>query len=101
MQGYDADTLTPIPGSGRSLGLNPSLTPAYLNTPGQIGFTPDGRHLIVTTKANGSDIDVFDVAPTGGLSSAPTINPSATPVPFGFTFDRAGDLVCPRPARAT
>ncbi|MGA8725851.1 MAG: hypothetical protein WB565_12465 [Acidimicrobiales bacterium] len=93
VQGYDVDTLTPIPGSGRSLGLNPSLTPAFLNTPGQIGFTPDGRHLIVTTKANGSDIDVFDVAPNGGLSSGPTINPSATPVPFGFTFDRAGDLV--------
>ncbi len=93
VQGYDADTLTPIPGSGRSLGLNPTLTPAFLNTPGQIGFTPDGRHLIVTTKANGSDIDVFDVAPTGGLSGGATVNPSATPVPFGFTFDRSGDLV--------
>ncbi len=93
VQGYDADTLRPIPGSGRSLGLNPSLTPAFLNTPGQIGFTPDGRHLIVTTKANGSDIDVFDVAPTGGLSAGATVNLSATPVPFGFAFDRSGDLV--------
>lgn len=92
VQGYEADTLTPIPGSGRSLGLNPSLTPAFLNTPGQIGFTPDGRHLIVTTKANGSDIDVFDIAPTGGLSGSAAVNPSATPVPFGFTFDRSGDL---------
>jgi hypothetical protein len=93
VQGYDADTLTPLPGAGRSLGLNPTLTPAFLNTPGQIGFTPDGRHLIVTTKANGSDIDVFDVAPSGGLFGALTVNPSATPVPFGFTFDHAGDLV--------
>jgi DNA-binding beta-propeller fold protein YncE len=93
VQGYDADTLTPIPGSNQSLGLDPTLTPAYLNTPGQIGFTPDGRHLVVTTKANGSDIDVFDVTPGGGLSGGPTVNPSATPVPFGFSFDRRGDLV--------
>jgi hypothetical protein len=93
VQGYYADTLTPIPGSARSLGLTPGLTPAFLNTPGQIGFTPDGRHLVVTTKANGSDIDVFNVSFFGGLTGGPTVNPSATPVPFGFTFDPAGDLV--------
>ena len=93
VQGYYADSLTPIPGSNRSLGLTPGLTPAFLNTPGQIGFSPDGHDLIVTTKANGSDIDVFGVTPQGGLSAAPTVNPSATPVPFGFTFDKAGDLV--------
>jgi hypothetical protein len=93
IQGFYADSLTPIPGSNRSLGLTPGLTPAFLNTPGQIGFTPDGRHLVVTTKANGSDIDVFDVTPSGSVSGAPVVNPSATPVPFGFTFDRLGHLV--------
>ncbi len=92
VQGFYADSLRPIPGSARSLGLTPGLTPQFLNTPGQIGFTPDGRHLVVTTKANGSDIDVLTVGPGGSLS-APTVNPSATPVPFGFTFDPAGDLV--------
>jgi len=92
VQGFYVDSLHAIPGSARNLNLTSGLTPQYLNTPGQIGLTPDGHHLIVTTKANGSDIDVFGVSPDGALSS-PTVNPSATPVPFGFTFDPAGDLV--------
>jgi hypothetical protein len=93
VQGFYAHSLTPIPGSNRSLGLTPNLAPAFLNTPGQIGFTPDGRQLVVTTKANGSDIDIFDLNWFGGIAGGPVVNPSATPVPFGFTFDRAGDLV--------
>lgn len=93
VQGYYADTLTPIPGSARSLRLTRGLTPPYLNTPGQIGFTPDGRQLVVTTKDNGSDIDVFNLSFSGGLNGGPTVNAAAAPVPFGFTFDAAGDLV--------
>ncbi len=92
VQGYYANSLTPIPGGAQNLKLTAGLTPPYLNTPGQIGFTPDGQQLVVTTKANGSDIDVLDIGPTGSLS-APVANPSAAPVPFGFTFDRYGDLV--------
>jgi hypothetical protein len=92
VQGYYADSLRPIPGSAHPLGLNPSATPQFLNTPGQIGFTPGGRQLVVTTKANGSSIDVFSISASGALSD-PTVNPSATPVPFGFTFDRQGHLV--------
>jgi hypothetical protein len=92
VQGFYANSLQPVPGSSQSLGLTPGATPQYLNTPGQIGFSPDGRQLIVTTKANGSDIDVFSVSSAGGLS-APTVNKSATPVPFGFTFDQWGHLV--------
>jgi hypothetical protein len=93
IQGYYADSLTPVPGSHQSLGLTPGLTPAFLNTPGQIGFTPNGRQIVVTTKANGSDIDVFNVTPWGSVTGSPVVNPSAAPVPFGFTFDPAGDLV--------
>ena len=93
VQGFYAHSLAPIPGSNRSLGLTPGLTPVFLNTPGQIGFTPDGRHLVVTTKANGSAIDVFNVGPSGSVAGPPVVHPSATPVPFGFTFDRAGHLV--------
>jgi hypothetical protein len=92
VQGFNATTLRPVPGSARSLGLTPGVTPQFLNTPGQIGFSPDGQQVIVTTKANGSDIDVFSVSGSGALS-APTVNHSATPVPFGFTFDRFGHLV--------
>jgi hypothetical protein len=93
VQGFYADTLTPIPGSNRSLGLTPGVAPEFLHTPGQIGFTPDGRHLVVTTKANGSAIDVFNLTWWGGVTGAPVVNPSATPVPFGSTFDRSGHLV--------
>jgi 6-phosphogluconolactonase (cycloisomerase 2 family) len=96
VQGYriDGRHLRPIENSSRSLGLTPVTGPtAFLNTPGQVGFTPDGDHLIVTTKANGSHIDVFEVRSNGRLSETPVANPSATPVPFGFTFDSRGRLV--------
>jgi hypothetical protein len=53
--------LLPIPGSTRPLGLNPTATPQFTNTPGQVAFSPDGSQLIVTTKANGDDIDTFGV----------------------------------------
>jgi 6-phosphogluconolactonase (cycloisomerase 2 family) len=85
--------LFPILGSRRGLGLNPDATPQYLNTPGQVGFSPGGNQLIVTTKDNGSDIDVFAVRPDGRLSDSPVENASAEPVPFGFVFDPAGRLV--------
>lgn len=91
VQGFDADSLNPIPDTTRDLGLTAALT--YLTSPGQIGITPDGRHLVVTTKANASTIDVFGLWPSGALSDSPVVNPSATPVPFSFTFDPAGDLV--------
>ena len=45
----------------------------------------------MTTKASTSSIDVFRVGPDGRLSAAPVANPSATPVPFAFTF--AGGLL--------
>ena len=57
------DHLIPIPGSNRPLGLEPAATPQFTNTPGQVAFSPDGSQLIVTTKANGNDIDVFGVGP--------------------------------------
>ena len=86
--------LRSIDGSTRSLGLTPVTGPtAFLNSPGQVGFTPDGRQLVVTTKANGNHIDVFNVRDDGRLSDTPVVNPSATPVPFAFTFDGQRRLV--------
>jgi 6-phosphogluconolactonase (cycloisomerase 2 family) len=80
------DRLVAIPGSARTLGLANSDPPFFLTSPGQVGFTPDGRHLLVTTKASENVIDVFQVESNGRLSAAPVANPSATPVPFAFTF---------------
>jgi Lactonase, 7-bladed beta-propeller len=84
--------LSPIPGSARSLGLANGVPPFFLTSPGQVGFTPDGAKLIVTTKASTSSIDVFAVQPDGRLSAAPVVNPSATPVPFAFSFTPSGRL---------
>jgi 6-phosphogluconolactonase (cycloisomerase 2 family) len=86
------DGLEPISGSARSLGLANSDPPNFLSAPGQVGFTPDGRWLLVTTKASTSSVEVFRVQ--GDLLSAtPVVNPSATPVPFAFTFGPGGRLV--------
>lgn len=95
VQGYTAfgDHLAPIPGSNRALGLDPNATPQYTNTPGQVAFSPDGAQLVVTTKANGNDIDVFGVSADGGLSAAPAVNNEPGAVPFAIAFDRAGHLV--------
>jgi 6-phosphogluconolactonase (cycloisomerase 2 family) len=93
LQGYviAGDHLFALPGSNRSLGLA-SVTGSteFVNTPGEIAFTPDGRHLIVTTKANGSDIDVYAVDGFGELSPTPVVNSEPGAVPFGLVFDSAG-----------
>jgi hypothetical protein len=95
LQGYRVvgGFLAPIPGSGRALGLNPTATPQYTNTPGQVAFTPDGAQLIVTTKDNGNDIDVFGVGFDGRLSATPVVNSEPGTVPFAITFDQYGNLV--------
>jgi 6-phosphogluconolactonase (cycloisomerase 2 family) len=95
VQGYQIGFggLVPISGSNRSLGLDPTASPQFTNTPGQVAFSPDGAQLIVTTKANGNDIDVFAVRGDGRLSASPVVNAEPGTVPFAITFDRAGHLV--------
>jgi hypothetical protein len=86
--------LLPLHGSNRPLGLViPSDTTQFTNTPGQVAFSPDGSQLIVTTKANGNDIDVFRVGRFGFLSSAPVVNSEPNTVPFAVSFDSARHLV--------
>jgi DNA-binding beta-propeller fold protein YncE len=87
------DHLISVPGWNRPLWLDPAATPQFVNTPGQIVFTPDGSSLIVTTKANGNDIDVFGIGAFGRPSAKPVVNPEPDTVPFGATFDRSGHLV--------
>jgi hypothetical protein len=83
--------LHPIAGSTRTLLLGNAATPFFLSSPAQVGFTPDGQHLIVTTKTHNT-VDVFGVGGSGRLSAAPVVN-AAAPVPFAFVFDPAGHLV--------
>jgi DNA-binding beta-propeller fold protein YncE len=96
VQGYVSffGHLFPLPGSNRNLGLTiPTDTSQFTHTPGQVAFSPDGSQLIVTTKANGNTIDVFDVQRFGELSPAPVVNVEAGTVPFAITFDAVGHLV--------
>ena len=85
--------LVRIPGSHRALGLDPNATPQFTTTPGQVAFTPDGSQLVVTTKGNGNDIDVFGVGFGGLLSTKPTVNEQPGTVPFAISFDPFGHLV--------
>jgi 6-phosphogluconolactonase (cycloisomerase 2 family) len=95
LQGYRAafGRLFPIPASTRALGLNPTETPQFTHTPGQVAFSPDGSQVIVTTKGNGSAIDVFGVQAFGRLSPTPVINSEPGTVPFAVTFDQEGNLL--------
>jgi hypothetical protein len=83
--------LTLIRGWNRQLGFNPNPSPEFTSTPAQIGFTPDGSKLVVTTKGDGNSIEVFGVGLLG-VTSKPVVTPLAGAVPFGFAFDQAGRL---------
>jgi 6-phosphogluconolactonase (cycloisomerase 2 family) len=84
----------PIKNSTRSLELTPATGPGQAaNTPAQVSFTPDGQHLVITTKGNGSLIDVFAVEADGRPSGTFVANPASFPGPFGFTFDDQAHLV--------
>lgn len=87
-----AGFLVPIPAWTRPLGLDPSRTPEFTSTPGQVSFTPDGSKLIVTTKNGANTVDVFPISLLGPAAK-PTITSLPGTVPFGFDFDTAGHLV--------
>ena len=84
--------LHPIEGSTRTLDLGNTPNPFFLASTAEVGFTPDGAHLIVTTKTHGT-VDVFSVGRDGRLSSTAVKNAPAGPVPFAFAFDTSGRLI--------
>ncbi len=95
VQGYRiaGGRLHPIAGSQRSLGLANTNPPGFLQSPGQVGFSPDGSKLVITTKGNaGGAVDVFNVSDDGQLSTAPTAT-AVGGVAFAFVFDSEGRLV--------
>lgn len=93
--------LVPIADEVRSLGLDNTTPPNFLEGAGQVGFTPDGAHLVVTTKNSSSSYEVWNIGPAGHLSASPVVTASATPVPFAFSFDAAGNLVGAEAADST
>ncbi len=64
----------------------------FTHTPGEIAFTPDGRQLIVTTKAAGQSILVYQSSPFG-LSQEAAVNDEGTTVPFAVAFAPAGEAL--------
>ncbi len=85
--------LVAVPGGVRGLGLANSNPPDFVHGPGQVGFSPDGRFLVVTTKGSTNAYDVFSVGWGGWLSASPKVTPAQNAVPFAFSFDAAGHLV--------
>jgi 6-phosphogluconolactonase (cycloisomerase 2 family) len=77
----------------RPLGLDPNATPQFTHTPGQVGFADRGRKLVVTTKANGDNVDVFALDDSGAPAATPVVTNLPGAVPFAFTEDeRTGTL---------
>jgi 6-phosphogluconolactonase (cycloisomerase 2 family) len=81
--------LTALPGASRDLGLANDARPDFITAPADIAITPDGRHIVITTKANNT-IDVFNL--DHGRLSRPVENAAASAVPFAVSFDPAGRL---------
>jgi 6-phosphogluconolactonase (cycloisomerase 2 family) len=85
--------LHPIAGSLRSLGLGNGNPPAFLQSPAQVGFSPDGSKLVITMKGNGGgSVYVYGVSADGRLSGTPAITAVGGNA-FAFVFDPAGRLV--------
>ena len=85
--------LVPLAGQVRSLGLSNTTPPEFHHGAGEVAYTPDGQHLIVTTKLSTNAYDVFSVGANGALGAAPVVTTSVNALPFSFTFDAAGNVV--------
>jgi 6-phosphogluconolactonase (cycloisomerase 2 family) len=94
VQGFrnNAGRLVRVAGWHRDLHLSTTGAPEFVRTPGQVAFTPDGRHLVVTTKAGGQSILVYPVGAAGQLLGDPVVQPVPDAVPFAVAFDAAGRL---------
>jgi DNA-binding beta-propeller fold protein YncE len=94
VQGYviSGGRLFPVAGWHRALGLDPTATPEFTHTPGQVAVSPNGRWLVVTTKANTSAVDVFRLGAFGRPASSPVVTVIPGAVPFAVTF-RPGAVV--------
>lgn len=104
-------SVSAIPGSTRPLGVSERLAdappaPVIGQSPNEVGFSPDGRFLIVTIKeirglgpivdADGRHdgrILVFPMSRYGTPSPEPVTTLMNGVAPYGFTFDRRGYLV--------
>jgi 6-phosphogluconolactonase len=85
------DALEPIVGSERPLSAADA-------DPAQVGFTADGRTLIVTERA--TDSIVAYAVGEDGLLGEPVAHPSSGPTPYGFAITGTNTLVVTEAFRA-
>ena len=78
------DGLSALAGSTQPLSTGAS-------SPEQVSFSRDGRVLIVTEKGSGT-IDTFQVG-HDGLAGAAQVNASVGAGPYGFDFDKHGNVI--------
>lgn len=95
-----ADGLKPLSGSHRSLKLHNKKVPLFSSSPGQVAFTPDGRHLVVTTKS-ANTVEVFSIGHDGRPAPRAVVNKSAGGVPFAITFDKSGHMLVAEAEKST
>ncbi|MGH3471532.1 MAG: lactonase family protein, partial [Nocardioidaceae bacterium] len=76
----------------RELNLATGTAPEFTHTPGQVAFAPSGRQLVVTTKAGGNSVEVFNLKPSGLPGWAPVVTSLPGAVPFAVSWDPAGQL---------
>ncbi|MFI5304737.1 MAG: lactonase family protein [Nitrospiria bacterium] len=77
---------------GRLTLLPDSIRPLGSGAFAQVGFDPKGERLVVTNKA-GSKILVYSVDNDGLPGANPVTSTSNGSTPFGFIFDRMGNLL--------
>ncbi|HEV3267521.1 MAG TPA: beta-propeller fold lactonase family protein [Acidimicrobiales bacterium] len=82
-----------LPDQVRSLGLTNTTPPEFHHSAGQVSYSPDGQHLVITTKLSTNAYDVFSVGDHGTLGSTPVVTPAVNALPFSFVFDSAGNVV--------
>ncbi len=87
----DAEGLTPVVGAEHPLSAENA-------DPAQIGFSPDGRALVVTERGANA-IVAYSVTAQGALGTANTIA-SSGPTPYGFAVTSSGTLVVTEAFRA-
>jgi 6-phosphogluconolactonase (cycloisomerase 2 family) len=85
--------LVPLAGQVRSLGLSNLTPPEFHHGPGELGYTPNGQHLVVTTKLSTNAYEVFSVGANGALGASPVVTAAVNALPFSFVFDAAGNVV--------
>jgi 6-phosphogluconolactonase len=76
--------LSPLAGATRPLGAGSA-------GPAQVSFAPNGKTLVVTEKAS-STIDTYVVG-AHGVAGPPTVNAAVGGTPFGFDFDKRGNVL--------